>query len=282
MKQRDLEKSIHTKLEGQMGYSEYLRIEELTALQQPRSTHHDEMLFIIQHQTSELWMKLVIHELRACLQYIRNDELRPAFKVLARVGHIQAELAQQWNVLATLTPPEYLKFRPSLGKASGFQSHQYRAIEFVLGNKNRDSLKPHEHKPHIYKWLHDVLNTPSIYDEFLMLLARKGHPVPEHALNRDWSEPYEASDGVRDVFKNIYDNPEDHWSEYEMAEKLMDVEERFQMWRFKHLSVVKRIIGFKMGTGGSSGVPFLQKALSLCFFPELWDVRTQLKPRETE
>jgi len=277
MTKRELEKGIYTKLSGEMSYSEYLCIDELTSLQKLRSEHHDEMLFIIQHQTSELWMKLIVHELQACLRFIRNDDLRPAFKVLARFGHIQAELAQQWNVLATLTPPEYLKFRSSLGKASGFQSYQYRAIEFILGNKNADMLKPHEHTPEIHAWLKGILDSPSIYDEFLALLARQGHAIPEHCLNRDWSEPHEASDEVCAVFKTIYEQSNTYWTAYEMCEKLVDVEERFQLWRFKHLSTVRRIIGSRMGTGGSSGVPFLRKALDLCFFPELWAVRTELR-----
>ena len=279
MKKRDLEDTIHTKLDGEMSYAQYLCIGELTSLQNLRSEHHDEMLFIIQHQTSELWMKLIVHELQACVRFVRNDDLRPAFKVLARIGHIQSELAQQWNVLATLTPPEYLKFRASLGKASGFQSYQYRAIEFLLGNKNADMLKPHEHITDIHVWLKGILDAPSIYDEFLVFLARQGHPIPDKVLERDWSEPYEPSKEVCAVFKMIYENPNTYWSAYEMCEKLIDVEERFQMWRFKHLSTVRRIIGSRMGTGGSSGVPFLRKALDLCFFPELWAVRTELQPK---
>jgi len=283
MKKRDLEKSIYTELSGQMNYGGYLELNKILSAQTLVSDHHDEMLFIIQHQTSELWMKLVVHELQACIDWIKKDELRPAFKVLARIGHIQAELAQQWNVLATLTPPEYLQFRDSLGKASGFQSFQYRAIEFMLGNKNRAMLKPHVHTPEIHDWLEGVLEAPSIYDEFLSLLARAGHDIPAELLERDFSEPYTANDQVLKVFKNIYEDPHNNWTEYEMAEKLIDVEERFQMWRFKHLSTVKRIIGRRMGTGGSSGVNFLQKALSLCFFPELWDVRTGLRaPKGTK
>ena len=276
MKKRDLEKSIYTELSGQMNYGGYLKLSTILSAQTPVSDHHDEMLFIIQHQTSELWMKLVIHELQACVGWIQKGDIRPAFKVLARIGHIQAELAQQWNVLATLTPPEYLQFRDKLGKASGFQSFQYRAIEFLLGNKNRAMLKPHEHTPEIHEWLKGVLEAPSVYDEFLSLLARSGHDIPAEVLDRDFSEPYTANDQVLEVFKNIYENPHKYWTEYEMAEKLIDVEERFQMWRFKHLSTVKRIIGRRMGTGGSSGVNFLQRALNLCFFPELWDVRTGL------
>ena len=277
MKKRDLEKSIYTELSGQMNYGGYLELSKILSAQTPVSDHHDEMLFIIQHQTSELWMKLVIHELQSCLVSIQKDEIRPAFKVLARVGHIQAELAQQWNVLATLTPPEYLQFRDKLGKASGFQSYQYRAIEFMLGNKNRAMLKPHVHTPEIHEWLTGFLEARSIYDEFFAFLKRRGHDIPDELLERDFSEPHTPNDQALKVFKNIYENPHKYWTEYEMAEKLIDVEERFQLWRFKHLSTVKRIIGRRMGTGGSSGVGFLEKALRLCFFPELWDVRSGLQ-----
>lgn len=278
MTKRELEAGIHTDLAGTMTYSGYLHLDELLGAQAPLSEHHDEMLFIIQHQTSELWMKLIIHELRACIGWIRSDELEPAFKILARVGHIQAELSQQWSVLATLTPPEYLKFRDQLGHASGFQSKQYRAIEFVLGNKNAQAIATHAHDPETHAWLDAILRAPSLYDEFILYLHRQGHAVPDELIDRDWSEPHVPNTGLVQVFKQIYEHPHAHWNAYEMAEKLIDVEERFQVWRFRHLSTVKRIIGQKMGTGGSSGVGFLQKAMNLCFFPELWDVRTQLDP----
>lgn len=278
MTKRELEASIHTNLAGQMTYAGYLHLDELLGAQMPLSEHHDEMLFIIQHQTSELWMKLIIHELQACLHAIRNDELEQSFKILARVGHIQSELSQQWSVLATLTPPEYLKFRGKLGHASGFQSKQYRAIEFLLGNKNASHLAPHAHDPETHAWLDGILRAPSLYDEFILHLHRGGHAIPPELLDRDWAEPHTPNEGLVAVLKRIYEHPNDHWNAYEMAEKLIDVEERFQVWRFRHLSTVKRIIGHKMGTGGSSGVGFLQKALSLCFFPELWDVRTHLEP----
>ena len=280
MTKRELEDSIHTDLAGRMTYSGYLQLDTLLAAQNPLSEHHDEMLFIIQHQTSELWMKLILHELSACIRWIRHDELEPAFKILARIGHIQSELSQQWSVLATLTPPEYLKFRDQLGHASGFQSQQYRAIEFLLGNKNAALVSPHAHDEATFTWLDGILRAPSLYDEFILHLHRQGHAVPDELIDRDWSEPHTPNDQLVTVFKNIYEHPHTHWNEYEMAEKLIDVEERFQFWRFRHLSTVKRIIGHKMGTGGSSGGGFLQKALSLCFFPELWDVRTQLQAPE--
>jgi tryptophan 2,3-dioxygenase len=277
MTKRDMEPGIHTELSNSTTYGSYLGLETLLSSQRPLSEHHDEMLFIIQHQTSELWMKLIIHELRACLEWVRNDNLEPAFKILARVGHIQKELSEQWSVLATLTPPEYLKFRPSLGPASGFQSHQYRAIEFLLGNKNEAYLAPHRHTPEIYAWLEEVLRAPSLYDEFILYLHRKGHAVPSELIDRDWSVPHESNEGLRDVFKHIYEHPYKCWDAYEMCEKLIDVEERFQVWRFRHLSTVRRIIGGRPGTGGSTGIGFLKKALDLCFFPELWEVRTVLE-----
>ena len=280
MATRDLEKGIHTDLADKQSYSTYLDLDSLLSAQKPNTEHHDEMLFIIQHQTSELWMKLIIHELKACLEHIHQDELSPAFKILARIGHIQAELTQQWSVLATLTPPEYLKFRPSLGQSSGFQSFQYRAIEFMLGNKNRSYLAPHQHLPETHEKLLEILESPSIYDAFIMYLSRHGHDVPSELLDRDWSIPHESHPGLLKVFKTIYANTKTHWAEYEMAEKLVDVEERFQFWRFRHLSTVRRIIGGKTGTGGSTGVEFLRRALDLVLFPELWEVRTHLTPEE--
>lgn len=280
MTTRDLEDGIHTDLADKQTYSTYLKLDALLSAQAPNTEHHDEMLFIIQHQTSELWMKLIVHELKACLNHIHNDELSPAFKILARIGHIQAELTQQWSVLATLTPPEYLKFRPSLGQSSGFQSYQYRAIEFMLGNKNRSYLAPHKHLPETHQWLLELLESPSIYDAFIMYLARRGHQVPSELVDRDWSIPHVANEELLQVFKNIYANTNTYWAEYEMSEKLVDVEERFQFWRFRHLSTVRRIIGGKTGTGGSTGVEFLRRALDLCFYPELWQVRTHLTPDE--
>jgi len=275
---REMEASITTDLRNKLSYSEYLSLDGLLAQQKPRSNpmHHDELLFIIQHQTSELWMKLIIHELRAAIASIRADDLAPASKVLARVKHIQAQLFNQWAVLETLTPSEYVQFRHVLGPASGFQSHQYRLIEFMLGNKSPTMAEVHRHDQEIYQPLVDAARSPSIYEEFLAHLARRGHPIPAQVLNRDFSRPYEPNDGVLQVFKTIYDGHDRHWEAYEMCEKLVDVEEQFCLWRYRHLKTVQRIIGFKRGTGGSSGVPFLRKALDLTFFPELWDVRTQI------
>jgi tryptophan 2,3-dioxygenase len=280
MNKRELEPGIHTDLAGRTTYGDYLQLERLLSAQVPRSQppHHDELLFIIQHQTSELWMKLLVHELTACIRYIQKDELEPSFKIFSRVGHIQRMLFEQWSVLETLTPNEYLEFRGALGQASGFQSHQYRAIEFLLGHKDEQAMGPFRHMPDVYAQLERHLDSPSVYDEFLRYLARKGHAVPADRIQRDWRQPYEKSAQVVEVFRHIYENPEQHWDAYEMAEKLVDVEERFQLWRYRHMMTVMRVIGFKQGTGGSSGVGFLRKALDLRFFPELWDVRTELAP----
>jgi tryptophan 2,3-dioxygenase len=281
MKQRELEPGIHVDLQREKTYGDYLCLDQLLSAQKPRSqdAHHDEMLFIIQHQTSELWMKLMLHELDAAIASVRADRLEPCFKVLARVAQIQRMLFEQWSVLETMTPNEYLGFRESLGPASGFQSYQYRAIEFALGNKDANSLKPHRATPEIHAALEARLHQPSLYDEFLRLLSRRGLPIPADRLDRDFALPYEHSDQVVGVFRTIYQDTERYWSEYDMAEKLVDLEERFQLWRFRHMTTVKRIIGFRRGTGGSSGVGFLKQALELVFFPELWDVRTQLELR---
>lgn len=277
---RELEPGIKVDLAGSTTYADYLRLDLLLAAQQPRShpEHHDELLFIIQHHTSELWLKLLIHELSAARKEVQTDQLEPAFKILARVGQVQRMLFEQWSVLETLTPSEYLEFRGILGPASGFQSHQYRAVEFLLGNKDAKTLLPHRHTPEIHAWLEGLLQAPSLYDEFLRHLARRGLPIPPERLERDFSLPYERHPGVVAVFRTIYEAPDRYWDGYEMAEKLVDLEQRFQLWRFRHMLTVKRIIGFKHGTGGSSGVPFLQRALDVVFFPELWDVRTELRP----
>jgi tryptophan 2,3-dioxygenase len=275
--QRELEKSIHVDLSKQETYGGYLQLDRLLSAQVPRSPQHDEMLFIIQHQTSELWMKLMLHELDRALDCVKGDDLAATFKIFARIAHIQRMLFEQWAVLETMTPSEYLTFRDALGRSSGFQSYQYRAIEFMLGNKDANLLLPHRDSPEVYAWLERRLQQPSLYDEFLRYLARKGHPVPADHVERDFTLPYVKSDAVQRLFKTVYEHPEQHWVAYEMAEKLVDVEERFQLWRFRHMKTVHRIIGHKMGTGGSSGVTFLQRALGLTFFPELWDVRTQLE-----
>ncbi len=276
--QRELEGSIHLELKRQETYGGYLQLDKMLSSQTPRSPAHDEMLFIIQHQTSELWMKLMLHELDRALTCVKTDDLAATFKIFARIAHIQRMLFEQWAVLETMTPSEYLTFRDALGKSSGFQSYQYRALEFMLGNKDENSLLPHRDAPEVHVWLKHRLEQPSLYDEFLRYLHRQGHAIPAACVNRDFTKPYEKNDAVMEVFRQVYQAPETHWVAYEMAEKLIDVEERFQLWRFRHMKTVHRIIGHKMGTGGSSGVTFLQRALGLTFFPELWDVRTELTP----
>ncbi len=278
MSERDLEPEISLDLEGKLTYGGYLRLDLVLDAQRPLSDppHHDEMLFIIQHQTSELWMKLMLHELRAAVRLVRADELEPCFKILARVKQIQQQLFNQWAVLETLTPSEYLEFRGVLESASGFQSFQYRALEFILGNKHRKLAEMHRNEPEHHAVLSDLLTSPSLYDEFLRYLSRQGLPIPKDRVERDWSEPYEPSDGVIAALREVYRDTERYWAAYEMAEKLVDVEEIFQLWRFRHMKTVERIIGFRKGTGGSSGVAFLKRALDIRFFPELIDVRTEL------
>jgi tryptophan 2,3-dioxygenase len=273
---RDLESSMHLELSKGSTYGDYLHLDEVLSAQRPVTTVHDEMLFIIQHQTSELWIKLLLHELDLAVELVRADRLIETFKIFARVAHIQRMLFEQWAVLETMTPSEYLQFRDALGKASGFQSYQYRALEFVLGNKDANTLKPHKHDERVHAALSTRLARPSLYDEFLRWLARRGYAIPADRVERDFTQPYTKSDGVLEVFRTIYAQPEQHYAAYDMCEKLVDVEERFQLWRFRHMTTVKRIIGFAQGTGGSSGVGFLKKALELTFFPELWDVRTHL------
>jgi len=265
-----------TDLAADTSYGGYLSLERLLSAQQPRSSHHDEMLFIIQHQTSELWMKLMIHELAAAIGHVKADQLAPCFKILARVKQIQRQLFEQWAVLETLTPSEYAEFRHVLGPASGLQSHQFRAIEFLLGNKIANRIDVHRYDSKITSFLETLLRSPSLYDEFLRYLARKGMPVPAERVGRDWTQPYERHRGVTAVFKTIYENTKQYWAEYDMCEKLVDVEENFLLWRFRHVKTVERIIGFKRGTGGTAGVPFLRRTLETSLFPELIDVRTEL------
>ncbi|HET7172771.1 MAG TPA: tryptophan 2,3-dioxygenase [Nocardioidaceae bacterium] len=259
-----------------LNYGSYLHLDRLLSAQVPLSDHHDEMLFIIQHHTTELWIKLVIHELRSAMSLIATDELAPALKRLARIKHIQKQMTDQWTVLATLTPSEYAQFRGLLGHASGFQSLQYRMLEFLLGNKNADMLPVFAHDPAGQALLRELLEAPSLYDEFLRFLSRRGYGVPAGLVDRDWTTPHTLNHQLVDVFAGIYAAPEEHWAVYETCEELVDVEDTFQTWRFRHMKTVERIIGYKRGTGGSSGVAFLQQALSLSFFPELWAVRTQL------
>jgi tryptophan 2,3-dioxygenase len=280
-----LEPGLVTDLSNRLTYAGYLRLDELLSAQQPLSgvggapPRHDEMLFIIQHQTSELWMKLMIHELKAAVSFVRDDRLDACFKILARVKAIQKQLFEQWAVLETLTPSEYEAFRPALGTASGFQSAQYRAIEFLLGNKHAALLDVFRYDAAIHAELTALLHAPSLYDEFLRHLARRGLPVPRECTERDWSQPYVRNADLVGVFATIYSDPEQWWDAYEMAEKLVDVEESFQLWRFRHLKTVERTIGNKPGTGGSSGVGFLRRALEHTFFPELIDVRTVIAAR---
>jgi len=265
-----------TDLAADTSYGGYLGLERLLSAQQPRSSHHDEMLFIIQHQTSELWMKLMIHELAAAIAHVKSDELAPCFKILARVKQIQRQLFEQWAVLETLTPSEYAMFRNVLGPASGLQSHQFRAIEFMLGNKVANRIDVHRHSTETVSLLEKLLNSPSLYDEFLRYLARRGMPIPPERVERDWSQPYVKHPGVTAVFKTIYENTKSYWAEYDMCEKLVDVEENFLLWRFRHVKTVERIIGYKRGTGGTAGVSFLRRTLETSLFPELIDVRTEL------
>lgn len=273
---RALEQDITVDLSNRLTYDGYLRLDRLLDAQQPLSQpeHHDELLFIIQHQTSELWMKLIIHELEAAITRLRHDDLGPCLKILARVKHIQRQLFEQWAVLETLTPSEYMAFRHVLGPASGFQSIQYRLVEFLLGNKNADMLPLFNHAPEQRERLRAVLEAPSLYDEFLRYLARAGHAIPAQCLDRDWSQPHRRVGELIPVLQQIYRDPDQHWSAYHMCEQLVDVEQSFQLWRFRHMKTVERVIGYRRGTGGSSGVAFLKRALELTFFPELLEVRT--------
>lgn len=279
--QRPVESSIVSDFSERLSYSGYLSLNSLLAQQRPLSQppHHDEMLFIIQHQVSELWIKLLIHELSAAIDHIRHDRLAPALKILSRVKLIQMQLFEQWAVLETLTPSEYMEFRSVLGNASGFQSYQYRKLEFLLGNKNLDTMKVFAHDAAIYDDLHHALESPSLYDEFLRYLFRHGYRIPEECRERNWSMPHIRNEALVAIFREIYRDPKQHWEAYEMCEKLVDVEEYFQLWRFRHLKTVERIIGSRPGTGGSSGAGFLRQALELTFFPELLASRTEA-PRE--
>jgi tryptophan 2,3-dioxygenase len=275
---RPIESSVRTDLGGAMSYGGYLDLDHLLAAQNPRSDpeHHDELLFIVQHQTSELWLKLVLHELLAARRYLTEDALDPALKCLARIKNIQRTLTEQWSVLATLTPREYAQFRGALGNASGFQSHQYRAVEFVLGNKNTAMLKVFDAEPAARELLADLLEAPTLYDEFLRLLARLEFDIPDAVLSRDVREPWAFQAGLVPVFRRIYESTDTPWGVYEACESLVDIEDNFQMWRFRHVLTVRRTIGEKTGTGGSSGVGFLRRALDLTFFPELYAVRTEI------
>jgi len=261
---------------GGLSYGDYLAIDELLGLQRRVSDEHDEMLFIVIHQASELWMRLMLHELHAAMAAIRADQLGPSFKMLARVSRIQAILIESWAILSTMTPADYLKFRHKLGPASGFQSQQYRELEFLMGNKREAFLGPFRHRPEILAHLEDVLAAPALYDEAIRALARHGFAIDPAVLARDPRVSHEAHPSVEAAWLKIYQNPEAHWELYELAEKLVDLEDAFQQWRFRHLGTVTRIIGHKRGTGGTAGVGYLKRALDYCFFPELWSVRTVL------
>ncbi len=261
---------------NEMSYGDYLGLDLLLSAQKPRSTEHNELLFIIQHQTTELWMKLMLHELLAAREQIRSGELSPAFKMLARVSRIMTNLIQAWDILATLTPTEYSSFRDSLGKSSGFQSHQYRALEFMFGNKNVALLKPFEHRPEIHTTLSGLLNSPSLYDEAILLLARRGFVLDRTVTDRDFSHAYVENPSTMAAWREVYANPKQHWDLYELAEKLVDLEDYFRQWRHRHVTTVQRVIGFKRGTGGTAGVGYLRAMLEVRLFPELWDLRTEL------
>jgi tryptophan 2,3-dioxygenase len=275
---RALEEGIQRDFSRSMSYGDYLRLDLLLAAQQPLSDppQHDELLFIIQHQTSELWLKLLVHELRSARDLLGSGDLAPALKRMARVKHVQHVLTDQWSVLATLTPSEYAEIRPFLATSSGFQSAQYREVEFLLGNKDRDMLKVFGHDPAAQAELTTLLHEPSLYDEFLIFLDRSGYDVPAELVDRDWSEPYRMSPALVDTIAGVYAAPAEHWGVYETCEELVDIEDNFQLWRFRHLQVVQRTIGQKTGTGGSSGVDFLRRALHLTFFPELFEVRSRI------
>ena len=259
-----------------MAYGDYLHLDQVLDAQHPLSPDHNEMLFIVQHQTGELWMKLMLHELGAALANVSRDELAPAFKKLARVSKIMEQLVHAWDVLATMTPPEYSAIRPYLRNSSGFQSWQYRCIEFSLGNKNAAMLRPHEHRPERLAQVQAAYRSPSLYDETLRLLARRGLAVPASHLQRDWTQPYESSDAVEAAWLQVYRNPDAHWDLYQLGEELTDLEDAFRLWRFRHLTTVERVIGFKRGTGGTSGVGYLRKMLDTVLFPEIWKLRTDL------
>ncbi len=277
---RALEPGIERDLAGRTTYAGYLDLPRLLDAQHPlsRPEHHDEMLFIVQHQVSELWMKLIIHELRAAIAHLQQDRLDPCAKILARVKQVQRQLFEQWAVLETLTPSEYLEFRQVLGPASGFQSLQYRCIEFLLGNKNSEMVAVFAHDADAQRTLRAILEAPGLYDEFLRHLARRGHAVPAACIERDWAQPHHREPALVPVFRRIYADTHTHWAAYALCEQLVDVEESFQLWRFRHMKTVERIIGHKRGTGDSSGVGFLKQALELTFFPELLEVRTVLGP----
>ena len=268
--------TIHADLRGQRSYHDFLELDRILDAQPVITGEHDEPLFFILHQVKELWMKLMLHELDAAFPHIRNDDLRPAFKIFARVKRIQENLIQAWHILTTMTPADYLKFRDGLGRSSGFQSYQYRSIEFVFGNKQRETLAPFEHRPDIVRRLTERLERPSLYDEIVMLLARRGYAIDDAVLRRDWSQRREPNDSVIAAWQDVYRTSGEQWGLYELAEHLIDIDDLFQTWRFRHRNAVERVIGHKIGTGGTSGVGYLTRATAIRLFPELWAVRTGL------
>lgn len=261
---------------GAMSYGDYLQLDQLLAAQKPLSADHNEMLFIVQHQASELWMKLMVHELRAARDHVRGDDLQPAFKMLARVARIMAQLNQSWDVLSTLTPAEYSSFRGSLGSASGFQSFQYRMVEFLLGNKDAVLMEPHRHRPDLFQTLRELHEAPSLYDEAVRVLSRRGFAVSRESVERDWTSLRAYDETVCAAWVEVYRDTAKHWELYELAEKLVDLEDAFRQWRFRHATTVERIIGLKRGTGGTSGVGYLRRVIEGVLFPELWRARTVL------
>ncbi len=267
---------IHWELGSSLSYGEYLQLEKILDAQKPLTFEHDEMMFIIVHQTSELWLRLFLHELNGVMACVRKDELDPSFKMLARIARVQAQLTATWDVLSTMTPAEYSLFRNALGRSSGFQSYQYRLLEFMLGNKHPDMIAVHQRDPQAQEALRVALEAPSLYDEVLRALSRRGYGIPDSHLSRDFTEPYKASKQVAGAWLGVYHNAEKDWDLYELAERLVDLDQKFQLWRFHHLKTVERIIGYKPGTGGTTGVTYLAKALELKFFPELWQIRTSM------
>jgi tryptophan 2,3-dioxygenase len=270
------DEAVHWELGSSLSYSEYLQLDKILGAQKPLTYEHDEMMFIIVHQSSELWMRLMLHELRGVLECVRRDDLDPSFKMLTRVSHVQTQLISTWDVLSTMTPFEYSAFRNALGRSSGFQSVQYRMLEFLLGNKHPQMVEVHKRDPEATAALQSTLEAPSIYDEALRLLSRRGYGIPEGYLTRDFKEPYVASKQVAGAWLGVYHNAEKDWDLYELAERLVDLDQKFQLWRCHHLKTVERIIGYKPGTGGTGGVSYLAKALELKFFPELWQIRTSM------
>ncbi len=270
------DEGVHWDLGGSMSYGEYLRLDRLLDAQHALSGAHDEMLFIIVHQVSELWMRLMLHELHSVIQCVRRDQLDPSFKLLDRIGRVQSQLLTVWDVLSTMTPSDYSAFRNALGRSSGFQSAQYRLLEFTLGNKHAGMIEVYRHEPIVYAALERALAAPSLYDEVLRLLSQRGYGVPAELLARDFAEPYQASKQVTAAWLGVYHNADKDWDLYELAERLVELDHRFQVWRYQHMKTVERIIGYKPGTGGTAGVSYLAKALRLRFFPELWEVRTSM------